>query len=287
MKISVYITSYNQKEYLRQAIESVLAQTLKPWEIILVDDCSTDGSQDLIKSYQSQYPDLIKGIFHEKNTGVTQARIDAIQSAQGEYITYVDGDDLFLPQKLEEEARLVQEHTCDLAFSNYYIIGDNPHEIQSVWAQHREQMPAFGDMHLEVFARKFPGKSLFRCELVHRDILFQTGLYDPNLKIYEDYELKIRMAARAKIAYTLQALSKYRDNPQGLSKSKQALHLASYEYIYEKHAQAIKEKYPQHQVEIQASFDTFFAHLRSREPVGLLSPRAQWQRFKHLLRKIF
>ncbi len=286
MNISVYITSYNQIDYLKLAIESVLAQTLPAQEIIIVDDCSQDESRDLIQAYQNQYPDQIRAIFHEKNTGVTQTRIDAIQSAQGEYITYVDGDDLYLPGKLEKEAQLIQKEACDLAFSNFYRFHEDPEEIISIWAGDRHQLPAFGNMHLEVFARMFPRNSLFRCELVHTSILKQTGLYDPQLEIYEDYELKIRMAALSKIAYTMEPLSKYRDNPKGLSKSKKALHYASFQYIYEKHAQELIRKYPSREKELKSRFDTFFKHLNPDTSRDWLTYQGIKQHAKRILKKI-
>ena len=116
-RISVYITSYNQKEYLVEAIDSVLNQTLKPFEIIIVDDCSTDGSREVIAGYALRYPDLVNPIYHTRNQGVAQARIDALQMVTGDYVTYVDGDDRYLPTKLEKEARLLQENANDLGMS--------------------------------------------------------------------------------------------------------------------------------------------------------------------------
>src|SRR5688572_6898678 len=192
MLISVYITSYNQKGFLRQAIESVLAQTFKPFEIIVVDDCSTDGSRELIESYEIRYPGFIRSIFQTSNRGVTQCRIDAVKFSRGDYLTYLDGDDLYLPQKLEDEAYFIKKYNADLAFSNFCRIKEDAREITSIWLCNSTKLPPFGNMYYEVFLRQFPNNTLFRCELVKRDILNQSGLYDSNLRIYEDFELKIR-----------------------------------------------------------------------------------------------
>ena len=95
MKISVYISSYNQKEYLQVAIESVLNQTFLPYEIIIVDDCSSDGSQELIKEYSKKYS-FIRYVFHKENKGIAQVRITALSKVTGDFVTYLDGDDLYL-----------------------------------------------------------------------------------------------------------------------------------------------------------------------------------------------
>ena len=100
MKISVFITSFNQKDYLSQAIDSVLNQTLQPFEIIIADDCSTDGSQALIKKYTNRYPHLIRPFCHSKNMGIPKNKSFAMHQAQGDFVTYLDGDDRFLPKSL-------------------------------------------------------------------------------------------------------------------------------------------------------------------------------------------
>ena len=91
--ISVYITSFNKDKYLSQAIISVLNQSLAPKEIIIVDDCSTDNSRNIIEKFASQYPYIIEPIYNENNLGVTRSRNIALSHCTGEIITYLDGDD--------------------------------------------------------------------------------------------------------------------------------------------------------------------------------------------------
>jgi glycosyltransferase involved in cell wall biosynthesis len=239
MRISVYIPSYNQRELLEQALLSVLNQTLKPFEIIVVDDCSNDDSVELVQTYAKQH-DIIKLHVMDVNTGIAAVRTKAVELATGDAITYVDGDDLFAPQKLENECNLLVESGADLVFSNFYRFIDAPHKPISVWACNYKDIQ-FKNWHLAVFSRKFPTGSIFRNELVNLNFLRSMGGYDPNLKIYEDFELKIRMAKEARIAGTLEVLSYYRDNPSGLSKSKIELHKSSLDYIFSKHIQSVSE----------------------------------------------
>ena len=123
MTISVVIPAYNAGEYIARAIDSVLAQTLPPGQIIIVDDDSSDGSQELIAGYRSRYPDLITPIFHEQNRGVARVRVTALEAVTGDYVTYLDGDDRYLPEKLEKEAALLQSRSdIQIAYSNNYYM---------------------------------------------------------------------------------------------------------------------------------------------------------------------
>lgn len=232
MRISVYITSYNQRAYLIEAIESVLNQTLRPFEIIIVDDCSTDASQESIAGYASRYPGLITPIYHTRNQGIAQVRIDALQAVTGDYVSHVDGDDRFLPTKLEKEARLLQDHpNTQIAFSNfYYMTADGVHT--GVWAA--GETPPQGDVFRQVFARDFPRRGLFRRELADYQAWKRIGFHDPNLSLYEDYEMLIRLTKRLRVVYCDEPSSEYRRHGAGLSRASAARHLAAVEYIYQK-----------------------------------------------------
>ena len=101
MGISVYITSYNKEQFLFQAINSVLNQSLKPDEIIIVDDNSQDNSRGIIKGFVSNYPKLIHPVFNERNLGISKSRNIAISHCTRELITFVDADDYFFPEKIK------------------------------------------------------------------------------------------------------------------------------------------------------------------------------------------
>ena len=239
MKISVYIPSYNQKEYLIEAIESVLAQSLQPHQIIIIDDCSSDGSQELIAGYVSLYPQLITPIYHTSNQGIARSRNDALQAVTGDYVTYVDGDDRFLPTKLEKEVKLLQENPhAQIAFSNYYYITADGDRTET-WAE--EEIPPQGNVFRQAFAREFPRESLFRSELAAYSLLKEIGFYDDKLPIYEDWDLKIRLTKNHQTVYNKEPLSEYRLHKNGLSKSSKFLHLKSREKIYQKNSILLKD----------------------------------------------
>lgn len=239
MKISVYITSYNQKEYLSEAIESVLAQTLPPYQIIIVDDCSTDGSKELITGYISRFPELITPIYHSCNKGVTQSRIDALNLVTGDYATYLDGDDRFLPSKLEKESKLLQENpNVHIVFSNFYFMNAEGKHVR-LWAD--GETPPEGYVFQKVFAREFPKRTLFRNELVDYQAWERIGFHDPHINLYEDYEMRIRLTKQLQVAYCNEPLAEYRQHDKGLSKAKKSEHLAAFKYIFRKNKSLLKD----------------------------------------------
>jgi len=239
MNISVYITSYNQKDFLREAIESVLDQTLMPTEILIVDDASTDGSQDLIREYQSQHPHLINFHFNDKNLGITKSRNVALSLVKGDYITGLDGDDAFLPRKLEIQKQLVLQTGASLVFTNFYYAEDVLDNLIQIWCRHKDQLPRAANLYEAVLCRNFPDETLFRSELFAAGLLEKIGGYDENLQIYEDFEFKIRLSKIAKAAYSIEPLTIYRLHVKGLSRKAKELHLKSLSYIYKKHGEDI------------------------------------------------
>ena len=121
--ISVYITSYNKENYLEQAIESVLAQSLQSQDIVIVDDASSDNSRDIICAYKSRYPHRINAIFNEQNLGISKTRNIALEQCKGDIVTFLDGDDMFYPNKLLSEYEVLssQKH-LSVVYSNFDYI---------------------------------------------------------------------------------------------------------------------------------------------------------------------
>ena len=104
-EISVVIPAYNHGRFLREAIDSVLAQTYAPLEIIVVDDGSTDDTEQIVRSYG----DRVRYI-RQQNAGVGAARNNGIANARGEYVAFLDSDDLWLPEKLAVQVEYMRRH---------------------------------------------------------------------------------------------------------------------------------------------------------------------------------
>ena len=116
--ISVITPAYNSGSYIRNTIESVISQTYQNWEMLIVDDCSTDSTIQIAEEY-SKKDDRIKIIKHIKNQGVAAARNTALSEAKGEYIAFLDSDDMWMPQKLDVQYRFMEDNGYVLTYTAY------------------------------------------------------------------------------------------------------------------------------------------------------------------------
>ena len=108
--VSIFVISYNGKDFLRQAIESFLAQTYGNIEICVSDDGSTDGTREILLEYKTQLGERFKYNINEKNLGITKNSNKCLELCNGEYIAYCGGDDLFLPEKIEKQVNLMMTY---------------------------------------------------------------------------------------------------------------------------------------------------------------------------------
>ena len=193
LKISCLITSYNNGPWIRRSIESVVNQTYPVSEIIVADDASTDDSRDIVRSLSTIYPG-IRVILREKNVGVAANRDLAIREAQGDFITTLDGDDFYYPDKIEKEANAMARLGPEcIAYSNF----DRIDVSEKVYE--RVQLANFCSLSKEKIISYF----LLRAGVLPRDLLFakalflKVGGYRHSLKMYEDWDIKLRLARDA------------------------------------------------------------------------------------------
>ena len=127
-KISVITPTHNGAQYLRQALDSVLGQSFQDFEHIIVDDCSTDGSWDLLQKLGGDYP-WLKPVRLEQNAGPIVARNRAIEMAQGRFLAFLDVDDFWLPHKLKKQIEFMLSNGCALSFSDYRFVSEDGKRI--------------------------------------------------------------------------------------------------------------------------------------------------------------
>lgn len=215
--LSVIISSYNKQPYLVQCVESVIRQTYRPIEIILVDDCSTDGSRQLIQELEKEHPE-IHSVFLPENQGVSSARNAGICAARGSYVTVLDADDFYANErKLENEMQLLKKQESQgidnaVAFSKLIAVN---REGKFLW-QYKTRMLFQGSKLRElVVAGKnlhYPREYCF-CKKWHEKI----GGYDRNMNLYEDMEYLLRLSEHCDFYCTGEVGNAYRMTGQGLS----------------------------------------------------------------------
>lgn len=116
--VSVITPAYNAARFIRDTIESVQSQTYNSWEMIIVDDCSSDNTCDIVEE-KARHDNRIRLIRQTENGGPARARNSALKAATGRYIAFLDSDDLWLPEKLERQLAFVQKHEAVLSFTQY------------------------------------------------------------------------------------------------------------------------------------------------------------------------
>jgi glycosyltransferase involved in cell wall biosynthesis len=125
-KISICIPTYNRKDYLKETLDSVFAQTYEDYEVVVLDDGSTDGTAEMIKSYGHKVR-----YYWQKNAGEAAARNRLVELAEGKFITFIDSDDLLFPYAIEELVKIVETHGPDtIAYSSYVGIDDKGNEVK-------------------------------------------------------------------------------------------------------------------------------------------------------------
>lgn len=118
--VSVIVPVYNAEKFIRETMDSVRAQTYENWELLLVEDVSSDGSVDVITEYIAKTQDTrIRLIRQPSNQGAASARNRGVREAAGRYIAYLDADDLWMPEKLEHEIRFMEKKDAAFAFTGY------------------------------------------------------------------------------------------------------------------------------------------------------------------------
>ena len=119
--VSIIMPSWNTENYIAESIQSVIDQTYKNWELIIVDDCSTDNTDEVVRAFNDQ---RIKYLKNEKNSGAALTRNRALKEARGEWIAFLDSDDLWVPEKLEHQINFMKKKGCNLSFTEYEKIDE-------------------------------------------------------------------------------------------------------------------------------------------------------------------
>ena len=123
INVSIVMTVYNAEKFLKQTIESVLNQTMKNFELIIVDDCSTDSSADIVKQYMQDK--RIKYFKNKENLKVSKTRNFGVNQASGKYVAFIDSDDVWFETKLEKQLRFMEENDVKICYSAYRFISND------------------------------------------------------------------------------------------------------------------------------------------------------------------
>jgi glycosyltransferase involved in cell wall biosynthesis len=184
--VSVVIPTYNREQLIGRSIKSVLSQTYQDFEIIVVDDASTDNTKEVINSFND---DRIRYVRHKQNRGEATARNTGIKVARGEYIASQDSDDVWFPQKLAKQIELLQNTSpkVGVAYTGFWKIENNEKTyIPFSWVNQKE-----GDIHRELLKGNFIGSP---ATLIKKECFKKVGMFDERLFHLVDWEMWLRVS---------------------------------------------------------------------------------------------
>lgn len=118
-QITVIVPVYNVEQYLRRCLDSILKQSYRDFEVICVNDCSPDHSQQILEEYEEKYPDMVRVLVNDKNCGLGKTREKGMASARGQYITFIDSDDYIAEDYLETYYERMQQKDVDIVIGGY------------------------------------------------------------------------------------------------------------------------------------------------------------------------
>ena len=202
-KVSIITPMYNDEKYIAQTIDSVLSQTYGNWELLIIDDHSNDQSVSIVKNYEDPRIHLF---LNEQNLGAAQARNVGLQHATGDYVAFLDGDDLWMPKKLERQLAFMEEKACHFSCTAY-------HRLRTDGSEQLVTAP-------EVINRKM----MIRCDYIGCLTAMYDRSYigliqvDPRIKKRNDYAIWLDVSKKADCYFLPEVLGIYRVRPGSISR---------------------------------------------------------------------
>ena len=219
--VSIITPNYNTADFIGETIESVLAQTFDDWEMIIVDDASTDNSREIIQAYADK-DKRIKPVFLKENGGQGKARNIATDLASGQYIAFLDSDDIWHPEKLEKHLHFMREKNAVFSYTAYGFIDEKGREILKPYRISKCPL-TYGDL------------------LKKNDIGCLTAMYNagrigkffmPDLRKKQDYAMWLSILKKGYMAYPYnEVLAWYRKRATSVTGNKKKLIFEHYKFL--------------------------------------------------------
>lgn len=200
-KVSIILPTYNGSRYIREAIESCLNQIYKNFELIIVDDGSTDDIKNIIKSYNDERIEYFR---HEHNLGLAKALNTGFANAKGVYLTWTSDDNLYDLKAIEFMVQVLEKNPeLGFVYTNYYVINEQEGKMKSVKVSSIKGLDKFN--------------CIGPCFLYRRKIYEQIGGYNPNFFLAEDYEYWLRIRKQFRMQRLDKFLYFYREHTNSLT----------------------------------------------------------------------
>jgi len=273
-KVSVFVPTYNSSKFLSFCLESLLNQTHPLYEIIVCDDASTDGTQDIVRSFADRFPEQIKPIFQEANLGIPKNFNSGLTATTGDFVSLIAGDDWWEHNKIEKELE-----TLTSSDNARWVYSDSNKFYQSTgrtraFRQHRDG--ASGDILADVLIRKIS----LRNWLAEKSLIEEVGLFDESLDCYEDWDYKIRLAKKAEIAHCPHRTIYYRRSA-GTASSNRRSNIPYMQKVQKKHESLLTRFSEQDAEKIKSIWQSDVR--ASAEPTFIRNAKTAWRKVTGIL----
>ena len=231
--VSVIIPTYNRAHLIGKAVKSVLSQTYQDFEVIVVDDGSTDNTGEIVKSFNNF---IIRYISYSDNRGVSAARNTGIKNCQGEYIAFLDSDDEWLPEKLNKQMKIFESESSEVGvvYTGDYYVDEKDKEIKKVHIPRKK-----GYIYEDLL--KAEGGLYLSTVLVKKECFTKVGLFDEDFPAREDLDMWIRIAKYYKFRYVEDLLVVCRTHLNQITTNSEAL-IEGLKRIQTKYIKELRER---------------------------------------------
>lgn len=196
--VSIILPVYNGEKFLRESIDSVISQTWKNWELLIVDDCSTDSSPVIAKEYVAK-DDRIHYYRNEENLRLPRNLNRGFSLAKGDFLTWTSDDNMYEPEAIERMVeKLKEDNDAEFVFASCRIIDEEGNPIEYIMVNENSPKMLIGH------------NSVGACFMYTRKVYEEVGEYDPTYTLVEDYDYWQRISAKFKTVIIEEILYKYR-----------------------------------------------------------------------------
>ena len=207
--VSVIVPCYNMEKFIAYTIESVQRQSYPHWELLIVDDASTDRTADIIKDHQKQ-DNRIHFFVKPKHSGIADTRNQCLKMAKGRFLAFLDSDDVWHPEKLEQQLRFMMEQKIGFSYSSYDCIDEQGLPLEKL-------VKSAGTLDYNAYMHN----TIIGCSTVMIDTTIIDNVFVPNFRTSEDTAMWLNILKKGFLAYAIeQPLTSYRIRQHSASSNK-------------------------------------------------------------------
>ena len=212
--VSVIMPSWNTGKFIAESIQSVIDQTYKNWELLIVDDCSTDNTDQVVASFND---DSIRYLKNKKNSGAALTRNKAIREARGEWIAFLDSDDLWFPKKLERQIKFMKKNNLVFSYHEYVKIDEESKQLNIYVSGPRVVTKR------KMYNYGYPG-----CLTFMYSAKYMGMIQIKDIKKNNDYAILLKLCKKADCVLLRENLAQYRIRKKSISHDKMSKKLKSH-----------------------------------------------------------